>query len=83
MIRLTIPITYSEDVTLYLNQKLLNMLPRECWHLRLAYTNKIGNLSNSLRVNLTIDVIFNDWVGEIFFTTNRYNTNSSLSFITI
>ena len=69
MIRLTIPITYSEDVTFYLNQKPVNMLPGECWYLRLTDPHKIDNLSNSERVNLTIDMIPNDWVREMILNS--------------
>tara|TARA_B100001750_G_C15075607_1_gene383374 strand:+ start:193 stop:408 length:216 start_codon:yes stop_codon:yes gene_type:complete len=69
MIRLTIPITYSEDVTFYLNQKPVNMLPGECWYLRLTDPHKIDNLSDSERVNLTIDMIPNDWVREMILNS--------------
>ena len=69
MIRLTIPITYSEDVTFYLNQKPVNMLPGEFWYLRLTDPHKIDNLSNSERVNLTIDMIPNDWVREMILNS--------------
>ena len=71
MIRLTIPITYSEDVIFYLNQKPVNMLPGECWYLRLTDPHKIDNLSNSERVNLTIDMIPNDWVKQLILDNNR------------
>lgn len=62
VIRLTIPITYSDQVTFYLSGTPVNMLPGECWYLNLTQPHRITNTGDTERINLTIDMIPNDWV---------------------
>lgn len=38
------------------------MNPGECWYLRLTDPHKVVNDGNTERLNLTIDVIPNDWI---------------------
>ncbi|MFD2561446.1 aspartyl/asparaginyl beta-hydroxylase domain-containing protein [Aquimarina rubra] len=73
VIRLTIPITYSDDVVFYLNNTPVSMLPGECWYLRLTDPHKIDNLGNTERVNFTIDMIPNDWVRTTIIENDAHN----------
>ncbi len=65
VIRLTIPIFVDDQVTFYLNGTPVAMLPGECWYLKLSDPHKITNHSPNERVNLTIDMIPNDWVKQL------------------
>lgn len=62
VIRLTIPITENEDMNFYLNNTIVPMQPGECWYLRLTDPHRIDNFGATERVNLTIDMIPNEWV---------------------
>jgi len=73
VVRLTIPITYSEDVIFYLNNTPVSMLPGECWYLRLTDPHKIDNLGTTERVNFTIDMIPNDWVVKMISDSETTN----------
>ncbi len=65
VIRLTIPIIRDEDVTFYLNNTLVPFQPGECWYLRLTDPHKIINEGYNERVNLTIDMVPNEWVRKM------------------
>ncbi len=62
MIRLTIPIATDEKVEFYLNDKIVPMKEGECWYMRLSDRHRINNGWDQERINLTIDMIPNDWV---------------------
>ena len=62
VIRLTIPILNKEQIEFYLNDALVDMKPGECWYMRLTDPHKVINNGSTERVNLTIDIIPNDWV---------------------
>jgi len=64
MIRLTIPINTHPETVFYLNNEPVPMQPGECWYMRLSDPHKVVNESLLERINLTIDVIPNDWVRE-------------------
>lgn len=65
VIRLTIPIINNKDVTFYLNQKPVHMNPGECWYLKLNDPHMITNYGEEERVNLTLDMIPNEWLRSI------------------
>ena len=65
VIRLTVPILTNDQVTFYLNQTPVAMQPGECWYLRLTDPHSIINASESERINLSIDMIPNDWVRSL------------------
>lgn len=65
VIRLTIPIIKNNNVSFFLNGVVVPMKPGECWYLRLSDPHKVTNLGTTERVNLTIDMIPNDWIREI------------------
>ncbi|MEL6864167.1 MAG: aspartyl/asparaginyl beta-hydroxylase domain-containing protein [Bacteroidota bacterium] len=62
VIRLTVPIVNNDEVTFYLNDTEVEMQPGECWYLRLSDPHKITNFGSTERINLTIDMIPNEWV---------------------
>lgn len=62
VIRLTIPIITNDQVEFYLNDKIVPMKPGECWYLRLTDPHRIVNAGTTERINLTIDMIPNEWV---------------------
>jgi hypothetical protein len=65
VIRLTIPIISNEQVTFYLNGTPVPMQEGECWYLRLTDPHKITNDGDGERVNLTIDMIPNEWIRKV------------------
>jgi hypothetical protein len=65
LIRLTIPIVTNETVTFYLNKIPVPMLGGECWYLRLTDPHSIVNAGQNERINMTIDVIPNEWVRSL------------------
>lgn len=62
VIRLTVPIQVNDEVDFYLNNTPVPMKPGECWYLRLTDPHKVVNAGTTDRINLTIDMIPNDWV---------------------
>ena len=65
VVRLTIPILRNPEVTFYLNNTPVAFEPGECWYLRLSDPHKIHNHGTTERVNMTIDMIPNEWVRNL------------------
>lgn len=65
VVRLTVPILVNDDVTFYLNNTPVGMQPGECWYLKLNDPHKITNYGKTERVNLTIDMIPNNWLRDL------------------
>ena len=65
MVRLTIPIVGNDAVDFFLNGTIVDMKPGQCWYLRLTDPHKIINAGTTERINMTIDVIPNDWVRNL------------------
>ena len=65
VIRLTIPILSDETVSFYLNGTLVPMKPGECWYLRLTDPHRVLNLGEQERINMTIDMLPNEWIRGI------------------
>jgi hypothetical protein len=65
VIRLTIPILNKEGIQFFLNNTEVPMMPGECWYLRLTDPHRVVNNGATERVNLTIDMIPNDWIRNI------------------
>ncbi len=65
MIRLTIPIYTNKEVTFYLNGIPVPLEVGECWYLKLTEPHRITNFGSTERINLTIDMIPNDWITKI------------------
>lgn len=62
VIRLTIPVFTNDQVEFYLNNEIVPLKAGECWYLRLTDPHRINNNSDVERINLTIDMIPNEWV---------------------
>ncbi|TMO83051.1 aspartyl/asparaginyl beta-hydroxylase domain-containing protein [Pseudoalteromonas spongiae] len=62
VVRLTIPIIDNPNVTFYLNNTAVPMQLGECWYLKLNDPHKVTNFGTQERVNLTIDIIPNQWL---------------------
>jgi hypothetical protein len=68
MVRLTIPIISHPETEFYLNNKIVPMRPGECWYMRLSDPHKVLNNSSKERINLSIDVIPNEWVKNLIMS---------------
>lgn len=62
VVRLTIPITATEDVDFYLNGEPVPMQAGECWYMKLNDPHRVLHRGQTERANLTLDVVPNDWV---------------------
>lgn len=62
VIRLTVPIQINDQVEFYLNNSLVQMQLGECWYMRLTDPHKVVNAGPTERINLTIDMVPNEWV---------------------
>lgn len=71
VIRLTIPLIIGDEVRFLLNKTEVNMKPGECWYLRLTDVHEVINNGDTERVNLTIDMIPNEWVRNIILKHNE------------
>ena len=65
VIRLTVPIQLNEGVEFYLNGIPVPMQPGECWYLRLSDPHRIVNAGDAERINLSIDMVPNEWVRSL------------------
>lgn len=73
MIRLTIPILLNDKVSFILNGKQVPMQAGECWYLDLTKPHQVINNGVEERINLTIDVIPNDWISSIIRSAAKAN----------
>lgn len=69
VIRLTIPILTNDKVEFYLNDTLVPMQPGECWYMDLTKKHRVVNDGSTERVNMTIDMIPNEWVREMILSS--------------
>ena len=65
VIRLTIPVFGGEQVEFYLNDTLVPMRSGECWYLRLSDPHRVVNAGATERINITIDMVPNEWVRSL------------------
>lgn len=71
VVRLTVPIFNDQGVEFYLNETLVDMKPGECWYLRLTDPHRVINNSPNERVNLTIDMIPNEWLVNLISKSQK------------
>lgn len=71
VIRLTIPIIKDEGADFYLNNTLVPMKPGECWYMRLTDPHKVVNNSSRERINISIDMIPNEWVRNLILDNDN------------
>ncbi|SOE20036.1 Aspartyl/Asparaginyl beta-hydroxylase [Spirosomataceae bacterium TFI 002] len=65
VIRLTVPIFNNEKVQFFLNGEEVPMKAGECWYLKLNDPHRVVNDGDTERVNLTIDMIPNEWLKSL------------------
>ena len=70
VVRLTIPIIKDEGALFYLNGKVVPMSPGECWYMRLTDPHQVINKSERDRINITIDMIPNEWVRKLILESD-------------
>lgn len=69
VIRLTVPVFSNDDVKFLLNDSPVPMRPGEVWYLRLSDRHSVLNDSPEERINLSIDLVYNNWL-EAKLTSN-------------
>ncbi len=65
VIRLTIPIVTNDAVEFYLNDVPVPMKAGECWYLRFTDPHRIINAGTTERINMSIDMVPNEWVRSL------------------
>lgn len=65
VIRLTIPVVSNDAVEFFLNDTPVPMQPGECWYLRLTDPHRVVNAGATERINMTIDVVPNEWLRRL------------------
>ena len=71
VIRLTIPIETNDETTFYLNGEPVPMQPGECWYMRLTDPHRVVNDGSTDRINMSIDMIPNDWVRSMIMESEQ------------
>lgn len=61
-VRLHVPIFINEQVEFKLNNTLVPLQPGELWYMRLSDLHSVNNHGNTERIQLSIDVVVNEWV---------------------
>jgi len=69
VIRLTIPIQSDDAVEFYLNNSIVPMKEGQCWYMRLSDPHRIIHSGNVERINMSIDVVPNEWIKSIICPT--------------
>ena len=62
IVRLTLPIFSYDEVIFLLNGTEVDMKLGELWYLKLSDRHSVHNNSQYERINMSIDVKWNDWV---------------------
>jgi quercetin dioxygenase-like cupin family protein len=65
IVRLTLPICSDDAVTFLLNGTEVPMRPGELWYMRLSDRHSVHNDSPHERINMSIDLVWNDWVERL------------------
>lgn len=71
VVRLTIPIQSDPEVVFYLNDQAVPMQPGQCWYLRLSDPHRITHAGHRERINMTIDVVPNDWLMDLLRSSGQ------------
>lgn len=61
-IRLHVPVFTNEFVEFMLNGVAVPLLPGELWYMRLSDPHSVRNHGQSERIQLSIDVVVNEWI---------------------
>ncbi|MEZ5944419.1 MAG: aspartyl/asparaginyl beta-hydroxylase domain-containing protein [Planctomycetaceae bacterium] len=63
-VRLHVPIFISDEVEFWLNNKVVPLKAGEMWYMRLSDPHRVLNQWSFERIQLSIDVVFNDWIEQ-------------------
>jgi hypothetical protein len=64
-VRLHVPIFASELVDFVLNGTVVPLRPGELWYMRLSDPHSVHNRGDTERIQLSIDVVVNDWIEDL------------------
>lgn len=65
-IRIHIPIVTNPNVRFFLEGRLVEMRPGECWYINVNQRHRVENTSEIDRVHLVVDCEVNEWVRGLF-----------------
>lgn len=66
VIRLTLPIYSNNNTVFLLNGTEINMNPGELWYMKLSEPHSVHNNDQMERINMSIDLVWNDWLSNWF-----------------
>ncbi len=64
IVRLTVPVFSDNNVSFMLNGTEVPMKPGELWYLKLSERHSVHNNSTNERINMSIDLVWNQWVQD-------------------
>lgn len=64
-VRLHVPIFVNESVEFMLNGRTVPLKPGELWYMRLSDPHAVFNNGRTERIQLSIDVVVNDWIEDM------------------
>jgi hypothetical protein len=64
-VRLHVPIFVTPEVEFVLNDRPIPLKPGELWYMRLSDPHHVLNRGTTERIQLSVDVVVNDWVEEL------------------
>jgi mannose-6-phosphate isomerase-like protein (cupin superfamily) len=64
-VRLHVPIFVTDDVEFVLNDRPVPLKPGELWYMRLSDPHRVHNRGQAERIQLSIDVVVNEWVEKL------------------
>ena len=70
-VRIHIPIVTNDRVRFFLDGSRLVMAPGECWYTNVNLPHSVENSSTDDRIHLVLDCRVNEWLREIFASTQR------------
>ena len=70
-IRIHIPVATNNEVEFFLDKERLFLKEGECWYMNFNLPHNINNKSNQNRIHLVIDAVVNDWVKELFNSSDN------------
>ena len=70
-IRLHIPIFVNELVEFKLNNTIVPLKSGELWYMRLSDLHSVKNHGNTERIQLSIDVVVNEWIENIILQGDK------------
>ncbi|MGE3800118.1 MAG: aspartyl/asparaginyl beta-hydroxylase domain-containing protein [Candidatus Kapaibacterium sp.] len=70
-IRLHVPIFVNDSVDFILNGTKVPLQPGELWYMRLSDPHSVHNNGSTERIQLSIDVVVNEWVEEMIISGEK------------